>query len=582
MSAERAAPPMQADARASGRPPIVWCIAGHDSGGGAGLAADQRACDALGVHACLVMAAVTAQSSVAVSRVAPLAPELVEAQMLALEHDMPPAALKIGLLGSVALVELAARWIDRLRERAPLPVVFDPVLAASTGAAFAGEEITAAMVRHIVPRATLVTPNGREAEALLRAASALHGTSAELGRAAVDAGPTHAECSPRHTSGIAAWPAMARDFRRLGAQAACITGGDAASAQGCALDWLSSQEAKGWLSLPRQPTPHTHGTGCTFASAAAAAMALGFVPADAVVLAKMCTASALRNAHAAGRGAGPVLARSGFALQPDLLPAMSWGEQPSFPCEAGMEAAAARETPFPVPTGLYAIVQDSCSAVEAMGAGIRMVQLRIKAPPPPHRDAWFARLRESIHETLACGETHGALLVINDHVELALELHAQERRVALHLGQEDLLSLSERGRAAIVRSKLPLGVSTHSLWELCRARSMSPCYVACGPVWPTTTKLMPWHAQQPHNLAWWCAMAGRPVVAIGGILGEEQAREAAHAGAHLAAVARGLTQGGPGELAQRAKRLRMGWSRGCRELQEHGSLSRPELPCPTL
>lgn len=576
---------MQADARASGRPPIVWCIAGHDSGGGAGLAADQRACDALGVHACLVLAAITAQSSVAVSHVAPLAPELVEEQMLALEHDMPPAALKIGLLGSVALVELAARWIDRLRERAPLPVVFDPVLAASTGAAFAGEEITAAMVRHIVPRATLVTPNGREAEALLRAASAWHGTSVELGRAAVDAGPTHtgstphAECSPRHASGIAAWPTMARDFRRLGAQAACITGGDAASAQGRALDWLSSQEAEGWLSLPRQPTPHTHGTGCTFASAAAAALALGFVPADAVVLAKMCTASALQNARAAGRGAGPVHAAGGFAAHARFLPLMSWSEQPEFPCDTAADACVSPD--IALPCGLYAIVDSSDLVAQVLEADVRIVQLRIKAPG--RRDgAWLEHLDRSIREALARCEAQDAVLVVNDHIESALGLHAQGRRLALHLGQEDLLALSDAERRALVHAGIALGVSSHSLWELCRARSMSPCYVACGPVWPTTTKLMPWHAQQPHNLAWWCAMAGRPVVAIGGILGEEQAREAAHAGAHLAAVARGLTQGGPDELAERAERLRMGWSRGCRELREHGSLPCPALPCPTL
>jgi hydroxymethylpyrimidine kinase / phosphomethylpyrimidine kinase / thiamine-phosphate diphosphorylase len=76
-----------------------------------------------------------------------------------------------------------------------------------------------------------------------------------------------------------------------------------------------------------------------------------------------------------------------------------------------------------------------------------------------------------------------------------------------------------------------LGISSHSLWELARARSLAPAYIACGPVWPTLTKVMPWRPQGLDNLAWWCTMAGAPVVAIGGILSAEQITQAARCGA---------------------------------------------------
>ena len=180
----------------STRKPIIWSIAGTDSGGGAGLAVDQRAALAFGVHLCPVVAAVTAQNSRAVTRITPLpAPEL-EAQLAALADDMPPAAIKTGLLGSVENVQAVARRVDALRQRAPVALVIDPVLGATTGAAFAGEDVLAAYREWLVPRATLVTPNAAEAARLC----------GEAGR--------HAPA--RH----------ARRLLDMGAQAVCVTGGD--------------------------------------------------------------------------------------------------------------------------------------------------------------------------------------------------------------------------------------------------------------------------------------------------------------------------------------------------------------------
>lgn len=305
--------------------PIAWSIAGNDSGGGAGLSADARAAEAFGVHLCPVVAAVTAQNSVGVTRVAPVTPDLLEAQLAALATDLPPAAIKTGLLGSADNVAVVARWVDRLRQRAPVALVVDPVLGASTGAAFADAATLAAYRALLLPRATVVTPNGREARALV-----------------ADEGPA---------------PAWAQALRAQGAQAVAITGGDDVQARpGWSLDWVDTPQASGWLALPRIDTPHTHGTGCTFASSAASALALGFAPADALVLAKMATTQALRAGHAAGQGAGPVGAPSGFGVQPGLLPLMSWDDDSSF--DSCLRLTGGRESPISLEDeiGLYAIV----------------------------------------------------------------------------------------------------------------------------------------------------------------------------------------------------------------------------------
>jgi len=500
--------------------PIVWSIAGTDSAGGAGLAADQRAAGAFGVHLCPVVAAVTAQNSRAVTRIEPLPLDLLDAQLQALSDDMPPRAVKTGLLGGAAQVEFVARWIDRLRAtHGDVALVVDPVLAASSGASFANAATLAAYRDALLPRATLTTPNRREAVALAGrdAEPALAGRDAEPALAGRDAEPALAgrDAEPALASRDDALPALATALRAGGASAACITGGDDAGT--LALDWLAAEHAQGWVALPRIATPHTHGTGCTFASSAAAALALGFVAADAVVLAKMATAHALRHGHAAGAGAGPVAAREGFASDPSLMPVLSF--------DAGTPALPARAARDGERLELYAIVDSAERVRRVLAAGVRTVQLRIKTSAPNAADA--RSLRAEVAAAVTACRDAGARLFVNDHWQLAIELRAH----GVHLGQEDLLALGPDGRRLLAASGLALGVSSHSLWELARAVGLAPAYIACGPVWPTSTKAMPWRPQGLDNLAWWCAVAApTPVVAIGGILAPEQVRDAAACG----------------------------------------------------
>lgn len=263
---------------------------------------------------------------------------------------------------------------------------------------------------------------------------------------------------------------------------------------------LDTEHAQGWI-VPAAAAAFPV-TPEQFWKELAAAMNRGFVAADAAVLATMAT-------H-----------------HPDRLPLLSWGD-------ALPELPAPRLEPRRL--DLYAIVDSAQRVEQVLAAGVKTVQLRMKTPDAPD-GAWDRCLRENVDRSVRACADHGAELFVNDHWELAAEAGAP----GVHLGQEDLLALGQAGRFRLQASAMALGISSHSLWELCRARTLSPRYIACGPVWPTLTKAMPWRAQGLRNLAWWCRMAQVPVVAIGGILGAEQVRESARAGADGICIVRGL------------------------------------------
>lgn len=543
-------------------PHIVWVIAGNDSGGGAGLSADQRAMAAFGVHACPVVATVTAQNSVAVTRVEAVSAELLDAQLATLAADMPPAAIKTGLLGNADQVAVVARWVDRLRQHHPgLPLVVDPVLRASTGRDLATDPLCRALRDLLLPRATLITPNRAEAARLL-------GLAAELS-AALPATQV---------------PELAQGLQQLGqpgnATSVVVTGGDAATAHGdphrppCCDDWLASPHASGWLSLPRVATPHHHGTGCTFASAAAAALALGFVPADAVVLAKMATAEGLRHAHAAGAGAGPLKPQPGFAQRLANLPTFSLpgALHPATPLQPAPPVLAGAQRQL----GLYPVVDSADWVERVLAAGVRTVQLRIKHPQPsglrsdPQSDQ-HSDLRQQVRRSVQAARAVGAQLYINDHWQLAIE----EGAFGVHLGQEDLGTADVR---AIANAGLHLGLSTHSLWEVCRAWALQPSYIACGPIHATTSKDMPWLPQGNGNLAFWRHLLPMPVVAIAG-MDAPRLREAVRHGAAGVALITAITQAADPVQAMAA--LQQAFAQGLQDRADHPAPV-PRLPRSTL
>ena len=479
---------------------VVWSIAGSDSGAGAGVQADLRAFDTFDLHGCTPVAAITAQNSVGVTRVEPVAVDLLDAQLAALASDLPPRAIKTGLLGTPANVRCVATWVDRLRRDAPVALVIDPVWRASTGADLASTALRQALLHELLPRATVITPNRAEAAWLLGWDAAALATTAAVEQA-----------------GAA--------LRALGPRAVAITGGDAGGPQ--SLDWIDTLEARGWLSLPRVATPHHHGSGCVFSASMAAALALEFCAADAAVIAKMSATQALRAALPAGGGAGPVRPQRGFGLHTELLPSL---HATAGAATAGFAELADRRM------GLYAVV-DSAEWVERLLAvGVRTVQLRIK-------QSSHERLSAEVLRSVQAARRVQAQLFINDHWQLAIEHDAY----GVHLGQEDLLTAD---MTALRDAGLRVGLSTHSYWEVCRAHAWAPSYIACGPIHATATKDMPWRPQGLGNLAYWCRVLREPVVAIAG-MDDARSHEAMRCGAAGVAVLRGISEAGDVERVVR-------------------------------
>ena len=253
-------------------PPVVLSIAGTDSGGAAGTAADLTTFAALGTHGACVITAVTAQDTTGVRDVHPVPLASVAAQLDAVLEDLPVAAAKTGMLGSAQVVRLVAERLGRSR------LVVDPVLVATSGAVLGGADVARAYVEHLLPVAAGATPNADEAAALL----GRDGPPCDLAAALADLG-----C------------------------AVVVTGGpDADTAGETCTDWLALPgRAARALRHPALATTNDHGTGCTFSAALAAGMAHD--PGDleaAVDRAGTHTLAALhRGRHwQLGRGRGPV------------------------------------------------------------------------------------------------------------------------------------------------------------------------------------------------------------------------------------------------------------------------------------
>ncbi|WP_112310038.1 bifunctional hydroxymethylpyrimidine kinase/phosphomethylpyrimidine kinase [Pseudogemmobacter bohemicus] len=253
---------------------IALTIAGSDSGGGAGIQADLKSFAAMGVYGASVITAITAQNTRTVTAVMALPVALVEAQLEAVFDDLAIRAVKIGMLGTPELVVTLA---GALRGRG-LPLVVDPVMVAKSGDRLLAAEAVAALRDHLLPLATVLTPNLPEAADLLGLAPA---------------------------NDRAAQEAQGRQLLALGPEWVLMKGGHASGAE--CRDLLIGPQAHDFTAK-RQETRNTHGTGCSYASAIAAGLAQGLAVPEAVARAHAWLQDAIRaaDALAVGSGHGPV------------------------------------------------------------------------------------------------------------------------------------------------------------------------------------------------------------------------------------------------------------------------------------
>ena len=252
--------------------PRVLIIAGSDSSGGAGIQADIKSCAAFGAYSATAVTAVTAQNTMGVQQVELMPAELVRAQIRSVLSDIGADVIKIGMLGSAEIIDVVAEEI----EESDAFIILDPVMVATSGDTLLEEKAIETLKTKLLPLADLITPNVPEAELL---------TGIKID-----------DVDDLTKAGDA--------LLKMNVYAALMKGGhlDGKSV----VDVLVSEEGANIMSGPRIRSRHTHGTGCTLASAVAACMALGAPLEQAVMSAREFVFGAIKTAPGLGEGNGPL------------------------------------------------------------------------------------------------------------------------------------------------------------------------------------------------------------------------------------------------------------------------------------
>lgn len=463
---------------------MVWSIGGFDPSGHAGITVDNRTMDSFNISHAMIISAATAQNDSSCRLVQSIDPSILTKQVETLLEKNKPIAIKIGMIPD----RRTLRFIVSLLKRIKVPTVFDPVMCTSSGAQIINCSLLNEMKRDLLPLITLITPNIMEAEYI--SGQKVH---------------------------------FAKDFQKtanvikdLGVEAVLVKDGHG-TGDWCR-DYFHSDISSFWMWTSRLKTCNVRGTGCCLSSAIAALYAQLGELSEAVVVGTAYVKRAIRLASPLlHHGPWPVeecdmpMITSSFQVQPRIS---------SFPeCNRNFQ-------------GIYPVLPSSEWIKKMVDWDVKVAQLRIKKERSSHVDG---EMIESINysKNSQCG------LYINDHWESAIKYGAY----GVHLGQSDCIVANI---GAIADAGLRLGVSTHSYEELGRALALNPSYIALGPIFPTTTKDMPWKPQGIGRIAIWKTLSNKPLVAIGG-MNRDNASKAFSAGADAVACVRELTEAGDPE-----------------------------------
>ncbi|XWS62822.1 hypothetical protein CRYUN_Cryun06bG0043600 [Craigia yunnanensis] len=444
--------------------PHVLTVAGSDSGAGAGIQADIKTCAARRVYCSTVITAVTAQNTVGVQGVSNVPEDFVAEQLKSVLSDMQVDVVKTGMLPSVIIVKILCKTLRQFPVQA---LVVDPVMVSTSGDVLAGPSILSTFQEELLPMADIITPNLKEASALL------NGIQLET---------------------VDDMRFAARLLHNMGPKNVLVKGGDLPDSSD-AVDILYNGHDFYELRSARIKTRNTHGTGCSLASCIAAELAKGYPVLSAVKVAKCFVETALDYSKEIVIGNGP---QGPFD---HLLRLKSHSQD----CH--------RLQPFnPSYLFLYAVTDSgmnkrwSRSIVKAVKAaidgGATIVQLREK-------DAQTKDFLESAKACLKICRSHGVPLLINDRVDVAIACDAD----GVHVGQSDMPAHVAR---TLLGPEKIIGVSCKTPEQAQQAWIDGADYIGCGCVYPTNTK--------ENNitvgldgLKTVCVASKLPVVAIGGI-----------------------------------------------------------------
>lgn len=441
---------------ASNKRLTLWSIAGSDSSGGAGIQADNQCFRSFGLAFANIVTAVTAQNTQGVLHIDWMSGNSIAKQWQSIETDHPPAAIKIGLLGQ----DDHFRQLSQLLPESKCPVVLDPVMKASNGDNLA----LSTNFRSILPYVSVFTPNKSEFKTLF---------SKEIQKMGFE--------------NTASWVSKQYDLCLV------ITDGDD---EGAAQDQVYFEQQYLTLESPKQASKHTHGTGCSFSSAIASLLALGYCKLDAVIFAKTYLNQGLAKpdfAHAYPAA----FQHTGFPSKADYLPTITSSTVP--------EKLNKTFPPAQDSLGLYVLVENLDELRLCLNSRVDTLQLRLKT-------GTLNEKHQLIRNAIELANAANTPLYINDHWKLAIEYKAY----GVHLGQDDLLTADLH---AIHKAGLRLGISTHNALEIAIAHQYKPSYIAFGPIFATQSKQIDYPTLNPDHLFRFVTLMDESyqLTAIGGI-----------------------------------------------------------------
>lgn len=479
------------------QPKVIWTVAGSDSCAGAGLQTDLHTFHDFNLVGCSIVTSVTAQHPQGVLCVTPIDDHTFRQQFEALLIQGYPNAIKIGLLCSQNQVEILCEYIQKIRAESKeyCYVIYDPVAVASSGQALSDSILLPIVQKKLYPLIDLITPNGTELSLL-----------------------TETEINSFDNVKIAA-----QKLFDQGVKAVLGKGGHFDWQRGNVTDYLLTPQETYSFTHPRLQSVNTHGTGCTFASSIGAMLAKGFDLPDAVTVATAYLQKGLSEKEGKGQTALSSLCHTGYPIDIEYFPKT---EILSSPLNIPQYAFAKTDTQL----GLYPVVESFEWVERLISVGVKTLQIRIKNKP-------LVELEKEIERSISLAKHHNVRLFVNDYWQLALKYQAY----GVHLGQEDLANADLNAlQAAGVR----LGISTHGYFEIMRALSVSPSYIAFGHVFPTKTKDMSSQPQGIINLTKYVnlvAPLNLPTVAIGGI-NEDNITQVMQSGIGSTAIVSAITK----------------------------------------
>lgn len=436
----------------------ILLIGGLDPQGCAGLTADIQTVSHHGFHPVPLVTCLTEQTHNGLRALNPLTAEKFLKQYESAVADFDIAAIKIGLIPNLEI----AKAIERILTIHHVPVVMDPVMAASSGGKQIAPDVMTFVRSSVLPKITLLTPNLPEINFITDQPD---------------------------------W-SVEKQVRQLiedGLSACLVKGGH--DDQSFVSDYFANAFGHFYCYQPRL-NRNVRGTGCVLASSLTCYLAQGEDIRDAVILSRSYINRGIREAKSLGPYQLFSHQRQPFELRdiprlsytPDLI-----GKSFSFPA-------------CPQRLGIYPVVDSADWVNRLLTIGIKTIQLRLKQTDNAYLNTEIANAVDVV------GQHSDIQFFVNDHWRLAIDNGAY----GVHLGQEDL---HDADLLEIEQAGLRLGISTHSYWELARALAVNPSYIALGPIFETDSKVMPWQPQGFDRLAEWLRLLDghTPLVAIGGI-----------------------------------------------------------------